>query len=113
MANKIIYVKSDNVAALHYIDVGRGRMSELSDVARTIRMKEVKLGIESVAVPIPGEINVAPDALFRYFFVNEFRDKQPHRTLRKRLFRAISCQVGPFTLDGMVSDDGHNRLLDQ
>ena len=31
--------------------------------------------------------------------------------MRKRLFGAISKRVGPFTLDGMVADDGHNALL--
>ena len=85
LINKIVYVKSDNVAALHYINVGRGRIQELADLARSIRMKEVQLGIESVAVHIPGVVNVTPDALSRYYIDNEFRDKHQHRTLRKRL----------------------------
>ena len=113
LINRIVYIKSDNIAALHYINVGRGRIPELSDLARTIRLKEVQLGIESVAIHIPGVINVTPDALSRYYIHNEFRDKQPHRTLRKRLFLALEHRVGTFSLDGMVADDGHNKLVSQ
>ena len=112
LINKILYVKSDNVAALHYINVGRGRITELADLARSIRLKEVELGIESVAIHIPGVVNITPDALSRYYVNNSFRDIHRHRTLRKRLFRAISNRVGPFTLDGMVADDGHNKLFE-
>jgi len=74
-------------------------------------MKEVRLSVESVAIHIPGERNVTPDALSRYYFNNEFRDKNPDRTLRKRLFQSIEKVVGTFTLDGMVADDGHNWLV--
>ena len=41
LAEKVIYVKSDNAAALHYINAGRGRIADLSDVAKNIRYKEV------------------------------------------------------------------------
>ena len=88
-----------------------GRISELSALAKEIRLKEVKLGVESVAVHIPGELNITPDALSRFFFNNSFRDKLPDRTLRKRLFKAVSKKFYPFTLDGMVADDGHNALV--
>ncbi len=47
----------------------------------------------------------------RFFYDNTFRDKFPHRTLRKRLFKSINMSCGPFTLDGMATDDGHNALL--
>ena len=112
LANKILYVKADNTAALHYINVGRGRIQELSDMAKAIRLKEVNLGIEAVAIHLPGILNVTPDALSRYYIDNVFRDKHQHRTIRKRLFRALSNKFGPFTLDGMTADDGHNVLLD-
>ena len=52
LANKIVYVKSDNVAALHYINAGRGRIPELADLARSIRSKEIHLGLESVGIHI-------------------------------------------------------------
>ncbi len=110
---KIVYVKSDNAAALHYINSGRGRIDELARLARAIRIKEVELAIESVAIHIPGKLNVTPDALSRYFFNTTFRDKRPDRTLRKRLFRMIEREVGTFTIDGMAADDGHNRLVDK
>ncbi len=111
LVNRIVYVKSDNIAAIHYINCGRGRIDELSHLARTIRLKEVRLGIESVAVHLPGVLNVTPDALSRFVFDNSFRDKVPNRTIRKRLFKQLNQSIGPFTLDGMVADDGHNALI--
>ena len=111
LANKIIYVKSDNAAALHYFNSGRGRIEELSTLAKSIRLKEVKLSIESVAIHIPGKLNVTPDALSRYFFNISFRDKRPDRTLRKRLFHMLEKENGAFTIDGMAADDGHNILV--
>ena len=111
LSEKILYVKSDNAAALHYINSGRGRIDGLSSLAKSIRLKEVALAIESVAVHIPGKLNVTPDALSRYFFNTTFRDKRPDRTLRKRLFGIIQKEVGLFTLDGMAADDGHNALV--
>ena len=111
LSEKIIYVKSDNAAALHYINSGRGRVKELSVLARAIRLKEVALSIESVAVHIPGKLNVTPDALSRFFFSTTFLDPRPDRTLRKRLFKMLESEVGLFTLDGMVADDGHNALV--
>ena len=75
-------------------------------------MEEVRLAIESVAVHVPGSMNVTPDALSRYFFNTEFRDRMPDRTLRKRLFRMLQREVGlSVTLDGMAADDGHNALV--
>ena len=111
LVHKIIYVKSDNAAALHYINSGRGRIQGLASLAKSIRLKEVKLAIESVAIHIPGKFNITPDALSRYFFNTSFRDKCPDRTLRKRLFKMIEKEVGVFTMDGMASDDGHNALV--
>jgi hypothetical protein len=114
LAQKIVYVKSDNSAAIHYINSGRGRMSNLSALAKQIRLLEVELSIESVAVHIPGKLNVTPDALSRYFIDNTFSDKQPHRTIRKRLFQCIARENNfIFTLDAMAADDGHNALLDR
>ena len=106
------HVKTDNTSALHYINVGRGRFKELSDLARSIRMLEISLGIESVGVHIPGVNNVTLDALSRFYLHNDFRDRQPHKTLRKRLFQSIVRKVGQFTIDGMVAEDGHNRIVD-
>ena len=111
LINRIVYVKSDNAAALHYINSGRGRIAELALIARSIRLKEAQLAIESVAIHIPGKINITPDALSRYFFDVSFRDKNPDRTLRKRLFQGIERLVGNFTIDGMAADDGHNKLV--
>ena len=48
----------------------------------------------------------------RFFVDTTFRDKCPHRTLRKRLFQMIMRENDlNFTLDGMVADDGHNALV--
>jgi hypothetical protein len=111
-AHKIIFVKSDNAAAIHYINSGRGRMAPLSTLAKQIRLLEVQLSIESVAIHVPGKLNVTPDALSRFFVDTAFRDKCPHRTLRKRLFLMIMRENNlTFTLDGMVADDGHNALV--
>ena len=111
LANKIVFVKTDNIVALHYINNGSGRMDDFADLARSIRLKEVKLGIESVAIHLPGHLNITPDALSRYYFDADFRDPNPNRTLRKRLFAFVNSKHGPFTLDGMVADDGHNALV--
>ena len=34
LRNKLVYVKCDNIAAVHYINYGRGRISELCALAR-------------------------------------------------------------------------------
>ena len=60
LSNKIVYIKSDSIAAIHYINAGRGRTTELAMLARVIRLKEVHLAIKSVAVHIPGEVNITP-----------------------------------------------------
>ena len=114
MSKKFVYVKSDNVAAIHYINVGRGRVSELADLAKSIRVKEISLQIESVAVHLPGVFNVTPDALSRDWLSPQTRDSKPDKTLRKRLFAHIQRQLGTsFDLDGMCAEDGHNKLCDQ
>ena len=110
LINKIVYIKSDNMSAIHYINSGRGRFDELSALAHSIRLKEVRLAIESVAVHVPGAVNLTPDALSRYYIDVEFADKHPHRTLRRRLFQQLHDRHG-FTVDGMSADDGHNSLL--
>ena len=66
---KIVYVKSHNAAALHCINSGRGRIEDLATLAKSIRLKEVRLSIESVAVHIPGKLNITPDALSRFFLI--------------------------------------------
>ena len=98
------------MAAIHYIYFGRGRFDNLSDLAKQIRLREVKLGIETVAVHIPAEANITPDALSRYFIATEHVDKHPHRTLRKRLLVKFN-HAYHFTLGGVAADDGHDALL--
>ena len=71
---KNVHIKSDNAAAIHYINSGRGRIEELADLAKSIR----ELSIESVAVHLPGKLNITPDALSRFFIDTSFRDRIPH-----------------------------------
>ena len=114
LSHRIVYVKSDNTAAIHYINSGRGRMPVLSALAKEIRLLEVELSIESVAIHLPGKVNITPDALSRFFINSTFLDKLPHRTFRKRLFLCIERENKfHFTLDTMAADDGHNALLER
>lgn len=85
----------------------------MSALAKSIRLKEVQLSIESVANHIPGKLNVTPDALSRYFFNASFRDKRSDRTLRKMLFRMVENENGAFTIDGRAAHDGHNALVNK
>ena len=74
----------------------------------------MELSIESVAVHLPGKLNITPDALSRYFIDTAFSDKCPHRSLRKRLFQCIARENKfVFTMDAMAADDGHNALLER
>ena len=105
---KLIYAKMDNSCAVHYVNVGAGRIPELAALAKDIRLEETRLGIESVAVHIPGEQNVTPDALSRLALEVSKRDVHGDRGLRKRLFKQIENVVGQFTVDGMADDAGYN-----
>ena len=107
---KLILVRVDNACALHYINHGTGRITELSDLAKSIRLLEVQQGIESVAVRVPGESNVTANGLSRMLVSAEFKDPHPDRSFRKRLLRNVEALVGRFLVDGMVSDDGHNAM---
>ena len=108
LANKLIIVKMDNTCAVHYVNSGQGRIQDLSDLARSVRLKEIQLGCESVAVHLPGEANITADALSRMQVIAKDRDTHPHRAFRKKLFRYIQTRVGRFTLDGMADEFGSN-----
>ena len=113
LAGKLLYVKMDNTAAVHYVNAGSGRIPALCDLARTIRLAEVSLGVESVAVHLPGELNVTADALSRLQLSVHNRDRHAERSLRKRLFANVLEKFPQLTLDGMAADDGHNAQLAQ
>ena len=68
LRDKLIFVKLDNSCAVHYINAGSGRIQLLADLAKCIRMRETRLGVESVAVHLPGEKNVTADGLSRLPF---------------------------------------------
>ena len=88
-----------------------GRIQDLCDLAKTIRLEEVHLGVECIAVHIPGEVNVTADALSRLQVQAAQRDRHGDRCLRKRLFQQVLNLVPSITVDGMSSDDGHNAQL--
>ena len=90
---KLIYAKIDNSCAVHYVNVGAGRIPELAALAKDIRLEETRLGIERVAVHIPGEQNVTPDALSRLALEVSIRDAHGDRGLRKRLFKQIESVI--------------------
>ena len=52
---------------MHYTNAGRGHIQELSDMVKAIRFEEVKLGIQVVAIHLPGVLNVNPDTVSRYY----------------------------------------------
>ena len=110
LLGKLILVKMDNTCAVHYVNYGHGRIKELADLAKTIRILELQMGCESVALHLPGERNVTADALSRMVVLTKSRDPTPHRTLRKRLFKHIEKVVGSFTIDGMADELGQNSL---
>ena len=113
LAGKLLYVKMDNSCAVHYVNAGSGRIDTLCDLAKTIRLTEVKLGVESVAAHLPGELNVTADALSRLQLSAQLRNKHAERSLRKRLFANVLDKFPQLTLDAMASDDGHNALLER
>ena len=72
------------------------------------------LGVECLAVRIPGEVNevnVTADALSRVQVQADLRGMHGERCLRKRLFNEIIARVPSIGIDGMASDDGHNAQL--
>ena len=108
LKRKLVLLKSDNTCAVHYVNAGAGRIGELADLAKAIRLQEVALGVESVAIHIMGESNVTADGLSRMMVLQKVRDQFPDRSLRRRLFRQISAVVGTFDIDALAADDGHN-----
>ena len=68
----------------------------------------MQLGIEAVAVHLPGEHNITADALSRMRTRVHLRDAHPDRALRKKLFQQLHEQFGPFEVDGMADDDGND-----
>ena len=93
---------------MHYINCATGRIEALADLAKTIRLLELQLSIEAVAVYLPGERNITADALSRLHARVHLRDAHPDRALRKKLFQQLHVQFGPFIIDGMADDDGNN-----
>ena len=65
IVNKLVVVRMDNACAVHYVNCGTGRIDELSQLGREIKLQEVRLGVESVAVHVPGKLNITADALSR------------------------------------------------
>ena len=59
---KLVLLKMDNTCAIRYVNHGSGRSDVLAQLAKSIRLKELSLGVESVAVCVIGEQNVTADA---------------------------------------------------
>ena len=102
--------KSDNSAALRNINSGWGRVAELAVLAKSIRLKEIHLAIESAAVHIPGQINITPRRVVQVFLQHRLCREVPDKTL---LFQSFFSTTGAFNLDGMCADGGHNALVDR
>ena len=109
--NKLLVIRMDNSSAIHYVNPGVGRIDELASLAKTIRLQELALGVESVAIHVPGKQNVTADALSRLQTHIKLRDTCPDKTLRRKLFEDINIAFGPMMVDGFAADDGHNALL--
>ena len=109
--NKLVYIKLDNSCAVHYVNAGTGRIDKLADLARSIRLAEAELGVESVAVHLAGDQNVTADGLSRLTLSVAQRDKHPDRALRRKLFRHVLQLIPGIDLDGMAAEDGHNSQL--
>ena len=108
---KLLVVRMDNACAIHYVNHGTGRIPELASLAKSIRLQELELGVEAVALHVPGKQNVTADALSRLQAQVQVRDPWPDRTFRKKLFNDLQAAHGPMLRDGFAADDGHNALL--
>ena len=108
LTGKLLVIKMDNTCAVHYVNAGQGRIEELSQLAKQIRLDEIRMGVESVALHLPGYQNVTADALSRLYTNATSRDAHPHRAFKKRLFNNIQQSVGTFTLDAMADEFGSN-----
>jgi hypothetical protein len=111
LRGKLIFLKMDNLCAVHYVNAGAGRIPALADLARSIRLLEASLCVETVAVHLPGELNVTADALSRMQISAKDRDRHGQRVLRQRLFKNVLRKFPELTIDGMASDDGHNSQM--
>ena len=109
LANKLAVVRMDNACAVHYVNCGTGRVEDLSQLGREIKLLEVRLGIESVAIHLPGKLNITADALSRLHLRVDVRDKHGDRCLRRKLFDDLNREHGPFMVDAFAADDGHNK----
>ena len=88
LSGKLLYLKLDNTRAVHYINSGSGRIGELADLAKSIRLAEVELDIESYAVHLPGDKNVTADGLSRLQLHAKARDAHPLSGCSARSCRA-------------------------
>ena len=110
LRGKLVIAKLDNTCSVHYINHGTGRIPDLADLARSIRLRETTLGIESIAVHLPGVQNVMADALSRLQVSVDHRDPHPDKMIRRSILRDIQGRVGNIEVDGMGAEDGHNAI---
>ena len=84
----------------------------MASLAKEIRLREIALSCESIAVHLPGVANVTADALSRLTVDAAVRDATPNISLRRKLFRHIDTKHGPIQVDGFACDDGSNALCE-
>ena len=113
LKGKLIYIRMDNACSVHYVNAGSGRIPELCDLAKSIRIEELHLGVERVAVYLPGEQNVTADALSRMQVDAAKRDKHGERSLHKKIFQQLQVRIPSISMDGRASDDGRNSQLER
>ena len=111
LRGKLVLLKCDNTSTVHYVNHGTGRIAVLANLARAIRLQEIALSCESVAIHLPGSLNVTADALSRLHVQADLRDPLPHRTFRRKLFLDVLKVEPSMEVDGFVADDKHNSLL--
>ena len=76
LRGKLVLIRMDSTCSVHYVNAGSGRIPELCGLAKSIRIEEMHLGVESVAVFLPGKQNITADALSRMQLSAKMRDKR-------------------------------------
>ena len=49
LRGKLVYIPMDNTCSVHYVNAGTGRIANLCELAKSIRLEEARLSVESVA----------------------------------------------------------------
>ena len=102
---RIVLYYSDNTTTVHYVNVGVGRIPELTQLARLIKKMLVKNGIDLCADHLAGRKNTTSDLLSRYKTIVQGFDKLEERGMKRTsLMRFLRAHRLPWiTADMMAS----------